>query len=218
MERGCLRAPPFRYALALGPEQTLPSDVSDIIQAPFRPAMAPISGPTAESHPMSPGTLADDVAPLPQADAAAADPVVASLSARQGRWLALAAEFLRFGTVGGLGLLWDVSTFYIVRPFLGFAIATLASFMVAATMNWMLNRLWTFRGRGSQDSLFRQWLSFMGANGPGFMLNRSAFGVLAWFSPFCFAHPVVALAAGSLAGMTANFTLSRRLVFRGQVQ
>ncbi len=95
---------------------------------------------------MLPRTLADDMAQLPQANAPATDLVVASLSARQGRLLLLAAEFLRFGTVGGLGLLWDVSTFYVVRPFLGFTIATLASFLVAATMNWILNRLWTFRG------------------------------------------------------------------------
>ncbi len=167
---------------------------------------------------MHPGTLADDVAPLPQANAPATDLVVASLSARQGPLLSLAAEFLRFGTVGGLGLLWDVSTFYVVRPFLGFTIATMASFLVAATMNWMLNRLWTFRGRGSQDSLFRQWLSFLGANGLGFLLNRSVLFGLAWSSPLCFAHPVIAFAGGSLAGMTANFTLSRRLVFRDQVQ
>ena len=167
---------------------------------------------------MLPGRLAGDVAPLPQADAPATDPVVASLSAGQGRLLSLAAEFLRFGTVGGLGLLWDVSTLYVLRPFLGFTIATFASFLVAATMNWTLNRLWTFRGRGSQDSLFRQWLSFLGANGLGFVLNRSVVFGLAWSSPFCLAYPVVALAAGSLAGMTANFTLSRRLVFRDQVQ
>ena len=163
---------------------------------------------------MSLGTLADDVSALPPADASAADPVVASLSANQGRLLSLAAELLRFGTVGGLGLLWDVSTFYVVKPFLGFTIATLASYLVAATMNWMLNRLWTFRGRGSRDGLFRQWLSFLGANGLGFGLNRSVVFALAWSSPFCFAYPVVALAAGSLAGMSANFTLSRRLVFR----
>ncbi len=186
------------------------------------PALIQTSPPPA---PPFQGILTGDAAALPAADASAADPVVASLSARQGRLLSLAAEMLRFGTVGGLGLVWDVSTFYAVRPLLAFAgttlapyLATLASFLVAATMNWTLNRLWTFRGRGSRDGLFRQWLSFLGANGLGFLLNRSMVFGLFKSSPFCLAHPVVALAAGSLAGMTANFTLSRRLVFRDRSQ
>ena len=62
--------------------------------------------------------------------------------------------------------------------------------------------------------LVRQWLSFLGANGLGFTLNRSTVFALIWLVPFCRAHLVVALAAGSLSGMSANFTLSRRVVFR----
>lgn len=151
---------------------------------------------------------------LPSADASAVDPVVAAASAGQTRLLSLASQMLKFGTVGGLGFLWDTSTVYLLRPVVGFTVATLAAYFIAATMNWTLNRLWTFRGHGSRDSLLRQWLNFLGANGLGFVLNRSAVFALAWTSPFCLAHPVVALAVGSLAGMSANFTLSRRLVFR----
>ena len=222
MGKGRLRAPLSRYALAPAGVGALPSDVSDIIHRPF-----PLSTITAPDLALargvsSPGTLTDDMAALPPADAPAVDPVVASVSSRQGALLSLAAEMLRFGTVGGLGLLWDVSTFYLVERALGFLVrpvasfvgATLAAYLVAATMNWMLNRLWTFRGRSNRDGLFRQWLSFLGANGLGFSLNRSTVFFLAWYSPFCFAHPVMALAAGSLSGMSANFILSRRLVFR----
>ncbi|WP_419729834.1 GtrA family protein [Lichenicola sp.] len=158
-------------------------------------------------------TILPDAGPLPAADAAALDPVVAVVSGPD-RLLSLAVQFMKFGTVGAFGFLWDTSTVYTLRPFVGFTAATLAAYFVAATMNWMLNRLWTFRGRASRDGLLRQWLNFLGANGFGFVLNRSAVFALAWSSPFCFAHPVVALAAGSLAGMCANFTLSRRLVFR----
>jgi len=38
--------------------------------------------------------------------------------------------------------------------------------------------------------------------------------VLVTVSPVCAENPVLAVAAGSLAGMFANFSLSRRLVFR----
>ncbi len=160
------------------------------------------------------GTLSVGELPLPPAGAPAVDPVIAAASAGQSQLLALAAQLLKFGTVGGLGLLWDVSTVYALQPLIGVTGAALAAFFVAATMNWMLNRLWTFRGRGSDAPLVRQWLSFLGANGLGFTLNRSTFFALILLVPFCRTHLVTALAAGSLAGMGANFSLSRRLVFR----
>lgn len=152
--------------------------------------------------------------PLPPPDAPALDAVVAATSAMDSRLLALAGQVLKFGTVGGLGFLWDASTVYALRPIVGLTAAALSAYFVAASMNWMLNRVWTFRGHGSKDGLLRQWLSFLGANGLGFLLNRGMFFTLVWSSLFCEAHPVLPLAAGSLAGMCANFTLSRRLVFR----
>jgi len=153
-------------------------------------------------------------AALPAPGASATDPVVASTSAREGTLLALAGQLLKFGTVGGLGFLWDAATVYALRPFIGFAAAALAAYFVAASMNWVLNRLWTFRGHFGDASLLQQWLRFLGANGLGFVLNRSVVFLLAYSVPLCFRHPILALAAGSLAGMCANFTLSRRLVFR----
>ena len=176
------------------------------------PGDAILSGLPEHGDP--PGTLSVGELPLPPAGASAADPVIVATSAGQSRLLSLAAQLLKFGTVGGLGLLWDVSTVYALQPLIGVTGAALGAFFVAATMNWMLNRLWTFRGRGSDAPLVRQWLSFLGANGLGFTLNRSTFFALIWSVPFCRAHLVTALAAGSLAGMCANFTLSRRLVFR----
>ncbi len=165
-------------------------------------------------HVEAAGTLSVGDLPLPPAGASAADPVVVATSTGESQLLSLAAQLLKFGTVGGLGLLWDVSTVYALQRLVGVTAAALSAFFIAATMNWMLNRLWTFRGRGSDASLVRQWLSFLGANGLGFILNRSTFFALIWLLPFCRAHLVTALAAGSLAGMGANFTLSRRLVFR----
>ena len=55
---------------------------------------------------------------------------------------------------------------------------------------------------------------FIGANGLGFLLNRGTFLLLVEFVPLCAEQPVFAIAAGVGAGMLANFSLSRRLVFR----
>ena len=178
------------------------------------PRAADTVPPRMPEHGEAAGTLSVGELPLPSAGASAADPVVIAASVGESQLLSLAAQLLKFGTVGGLGLVWDVSTVYALQKLVGVTVAALSAFFVAATMNWMLNRLWTFRGRGSDASLVRQWLSFLGANGLGFVLNRSTFFALIWLLPFCRTHLVTALAAGSLAGMSANFTLSRRLVFR----
>jgi putative flippase GtrA len=122
-------------------------------------------------------------------------------------------QFLRFGTVGAFGFLVDTATVYATRGALGLYGAGVLAFLGAATANWGLNRVWTFRGLGS-GALHRQWAMFLAANSVGFVLNRGAYFILVTFSVLCAANPVIAVGAGSITGMFANFTLSRRLVFR----
>ncbi len=122
-------------------------------------------------------------------------------------------QFLRFGIVGTFGFLVDTATVYATRGMLGLYGAGLLAFLVAATANWAINRVWTFRGMGS-GALHRQWAMFLAANSLGFVLNRGAYFILVTVSALCAANPVIAVGAGSITGMFANFTLSRRLVFR----
>jgi putative flippase GtrA len=75
-----------------------------------------------------------------------------------------------------------------------------------------LNRLWTFRGLGSGPAN-RQWTKFMLTNLLGFVLNRGTYALLVTFVAAAATQPVIATAAGSIAGMFVNFTLSRRVVF-----
>ena len=123
------------------------------------------------------------------------------------------AQFLRFGTVGAFGFLVDTATVYATRGRLGLYGAGVLAFLVAASANWALNRVWTFRGL-STGALHRQWAMFLAANSLGFVLNRGAYFILVTVSVLCATNPVIAVAAGSITGMFANFTLSRRLVFR----
>ncbi len=127
--------------------------------------------------------------------------------------LALLVQFLRFGGVGACGFVVDTAVVYASRGWLGLYGAGMLSFCLAATTTWALNRVWTFRGRGSGPA-HRQLVLFMAANAIGFVLNRGAYVALIATSPFCAANPVLAVAAGALAGMFSNFTMSRRLVFR----
>ncbi|MFT8897274.1 MAG: GtrA family protein [Acetobacter sp.] len=123
-------------------------------------------------------------------------------------------RLFRFAVVGSLGFLGDTGTVYGLRNIIGLNAATLAAYFVAASLNWAINRFWTFGDVGRHDHPVLQWLRFLSANSFGFLLNRGTVYTLFFLSPFCVHHPVVALAAGALAGMTANFKLSERLVFR----
>jgi putative flippase GtrA len=125
----------------------------------------------------------------------------------------IVVQFLRFGTVGGIGFLVDTATVYGLRHNLGLYGAGLIAYVIAATGNWALNRIWTFRGRGSGPA-HRQWAMFMLTNLAGFVLNRGAYILLVTFVAAATRQPVIATAAGAVAGMFANFSLSRRVVFR----
>jgi putative flippase GtrA len=125
----------------------------------------------------------------------------------------VAVQLLRFGAVGTLGFVIDTATVYALRAALGLYGAGMAGYVTAASSNWVFNRLWTFRGRGS-GSARRQWALFMLVNLAGFVLNRGTYAVMVTFVPIAADQPVIAVAAGAIAGLFANFTLSRRLVFR----
>lgn len=123
-------------------------------------------------------------------------------------------QFLAFGVVGVVGFVFDTATVYALRGAAGIYLAGIAAYFVAATVTWALNRSWTFRDRRSGSPAHRQWLLFLAANLVGFVLNRGTFALLVAFVPACAEQPVLAVAAGAVAGMFVNFGLSRSLVFR----
>jgi putative flippase GtrA len=127
--------------------------------------------------------------------------------------IATLVQFLKFGAVGTIGFLADTATVYSLRRSLGLYGAGVAAYVVAATITWILNRTWTFRGLGS-DPVHRQWARFLVVNFGGFVLNRGTYALLVTFIALCAAQPVYAVGAGAIAGMFLNFGLSRAMVFR----
>ena len=128
---------------------------------------------------------------------------------------ALILEFLRFGTVGGIGFIVDNATVYGTRGAIGLYWAGAAAFLTAATTTWLINRLWTFRGRGT-GPMHKQWALFLAVNLIGFVLNRGTYAICVTFSAVAAANPVLAIAAGTVAGMFVNFHFSRTVVFRAK--
>ena len=62
----------------------------------------------------------------------------------------------------------------------------------------------------------RDWGLFLAVNLVGFACNYGTYAALISGVPMMRDLPVLAVAAGSLAGMVGNFLLSRRYVFRSR--
>lgn len=127
--------------------------------------------------------------------------------------IAAATQFFRFGVVGTLGFVVDTAVVYATRPGLGLYWGGAVAYLAAATTTWAVNRLWTFRAATKANAL-RQWALFLAANALGFLLNRGTYALLVTLWEAAWKEPVIAVAAGSIAGMALNFHLSRRIVFK----
>lgn len=125
----------------------------------------------------------------------------------------LITQFFRFAAVGVLGFVVNLGSVYLLRGDLGLYLAGAAGFMTAASVTWVVNRAWTFSDR-ARVAAPRQWLQYLGANLFGFGLYYATYGGLIAVVPLCRIFPVLPVGAGSVVGLFANFTLSRRLVFR----
>ena len=89
----------------------------------------------------------------------------------------------------------------------------LVSFFVAASVTWICNRLFTFRGQGGGHAGV-QWAKFLIVSAGGFVLNYGTYAVLIATVPMVHAHPALGVAAGSIAGMFFNFFAARTVVFK----
>lgn len=127
--------------------------------------------------------------------------------------IAALMQFLRFAIVGTTGFVVDTACVYALRAALGLYGAGMLAWVIAVTSNWVVNRLWTFRGQGSGPA-HHQFLRYAAVNMVGFVLNRGAYAVMVTFVTAAAAEPILATAAGAVAGLFANFFLSRAMVFR----
>jgi putative flippase GtrA len=127
-------------------------------------------------------------------------------------------SILRFAVIGVLGMPVDWSVLQLMvhwgtGPYLG----RVVSWFCAATFTWTGNRYFTFaatRARGVAGT-GKEWLRFLAANAVGGLVNVGLYSVLVRFAPPPFNDLTVALMLGVLMGLMFNFTLSKKLVFKG---
>lgn len=125
-------------------------------------------------------------------------------------------QLLWFSAIGVAGFVVDATTLYAALALLGADLYSgrVISYLVAASATWALNRRLTFREQRSRRRIV-EWGRFLAANAVGGTVNYFTYAALVATQPAIAAHPVLGVAAGSLAGLAVNFTLSRRLVFVG---
>ena len=121
---------------------------------------------------------------------------------------------MRFALVGGFAGLVDMAVLQVLfTAGSGLYASRIVSYLCAATFAWWFNRRFTFAGRRS-PSLVQEWVRYLAANFWGGLLNYAIYALLV-SSVAVFAHyPFLAVAVGAAAGLTMNFVLSSRYVFR----
>jgi len=126
-------------------------------------------------------------------------------------------QFIKFGIVGTIGFFVDSCALYGFMDFLEFDLyaGRLASYLVAATTTWALNRAYTFSSsKGKSSNKRKQWGKFLLVNSIGGFVNYGVYAFLVSIYAIFNSFPVLAIAAGSVSGLFFNFFLSRKIVFR----
>src|SRR5215469_5179185 len=118
-------------------------------------------------------------------------------------------QFLRFALAGVAGFVVDVAVLYAALSMgSGYFVGRLISFLSAAFVTWQINRRHAFAAE-ADGRWFREWLRYLLAMSGGGLLNYLVYGsvvTLAAHEPWL---PLVAVAAGSVAGLVANFLTAK---------
>jgi putative flippase GtrA len=130
-----------------------------------------------------------------------------------------ASRFLRFAVVGGAGFLVNEVALLLAKHYLGAGdhAAWFIAFAPTVTFTWWGNRKLTFadKASGGHRGMLAEWARFVATNALGAAANFAIYALLIAYAPAPLNIAYIALAIGILAGLVFNFTLSKRLVFRG---
>jgi len=121
-------------------------------------------------------------------------------------------RFVRFALVGTLGFGVDTGVLYAgLTAGLTLYSGRVVSYLAAASFTWYVNRRMTFRS--SDREILREWVRYLLANTVGGLVNFGTYAALVASLPAIARMPVLAVGAGSIAGLVFNFALSNTVVF-----
>lgn len=123
---------------------------------------------------------------------------------------------VKFALVGGIGFCVDSALLVLLfdRLQIDLAWARSIAFLCAATLNWFLNRHFTFRERLQYDARHLEWARFVTSALLSAIPNLGLFFLLMLFLPETLGYVLLAMCCGILAGYYCNYQLARGWVFR----
>lgn len=127
----------------------------------------------------------------------------------------LAAEpIVLFAAIGFLGFLVEAIVITALTHFGNLPAwqARIPSFLIAVSITWLLNRKFTFPGRGPASRAVEA-VAYGAIQVGGAVINLALFGACLAYSSRLETMPVVPLAFGAVGGLGFNFTASKLLLY-----
>jgi putative flippase GtrA len=125
-------------------------------------------------------------------------------------------QFAHFAVAGVIGFVVDVAVLYALLGLgLGYYLGRMFSFLAAAFTTWLINRRHAFAAE-ADGRWFREWLRYLLAMSGGGILNYLVYSGIVAFAAHGPWLPLLAVAAGSIAGLAANFLTAKFWVFKGK--
>jgi len=123
-------------------------------------------------------------------------------------------EITRFGISGVAGFAVDAGLVALLTGALGLGpiIAQVIAFAAAVTVTWLINRHWTFAAHAS-DRWLHEWTRYVAANSIGAIVNNGVYVALVLTETMFSKEPILAIVAGSIAGMGFNFASAKMVVY-----
>lgn len=119
-----------------------------------------------------------------------------------------------FAVIGMVGFLVDAS---LLKLFITWVkddpiVGRIMSFPIAVTVTWLLNRRYTFVSK--QESLLREWVTYVAVNSVGLTINLSVFMVVVFSFEVAKNYPIVTLGIASLVAMFFNYFGAKYFAFK----
>lgn len=123
-------------------------------------------------------------------------------------------EVAQFCATGGGGMIIDLVVYFALQGFgMSHLFARALAFWPAASFNWIVNRIMTFKTR-PRPLRMGQWLLFCAASAVGFVCNWGTYALLTSNVQFFADNLLPAFFIGILVGTTFNFISADKIVFR----
>jgi putative flippase GtrA len=123
-------------------------------------------------------------------------------------------RLVRFGLVGVAGAAIHMAAFAGIGALTGASHATswAASFVIAATTGWAMNRRFTFRA-APEEANGGEWLRYLLIAGLGAAAHFAVFNTAVSWIAFFDRHPAFAIVPGSLASLCVTYIGAALFVF-----